>query len=127
MPRPRTVSRVERLAEGAPLRAVIADDVNAHVVEDVLPTGAWLFGLLRKALGLEPSTNNSAAGSTDADNVILVTCEDCSQTLAFPVEQLGAVEVCRHCGGIVDVGYDDQDDEDWGVDESDDLDTTWDD
>ena len=131
--------------------ALLAADIDAHVVEDVSQVGSWwAFGLLpqvhksqvwieradieraRPVLEqfveqqAERKSRESKPKADGADNMIDVTCEDCSRTLSFPVEQIGAVEVCRHCGGFVDVGYDEDDDEDWGVDESDNPDATWD-
>jgi hypothetical protein len=117
---------------------LMAEGIEAAVVEDESRAGVWMFGLL-------PQINKPQVWVEEADAErarphlaayeqrlvereeahgegppIVVVCEECQHTSSFPASRLGAVETCPNCGAFVDVG-DDPGMEGWDVAADDDA------
>ena len=103
---------------------LIAEGIEAAVVEDESRAGAWMFGLLpqihkpqvwvertdaeRARPLLEAYERQLVERGRDAFEgpPIYVVCEECRRTTFFPASRRGHVETCSHCAAFVDVGDD---------------------
>jgi hypothetical protein len=103
---------------------LMAEGIEAAVVEDESRAGVWMFGLLpqinKPQIWVEEADADRARPHLDAyerrlvereEQVgegppIVVVCEECQHTSSFPASRLGRVEMCPSCGAFVDVGDD---------------------
>jgi hypothetical protein len=121
------------------------EGIEAHVVEDNSMVGVSGLGLMpelhKPQVWIERANADRVKpilddyeqrektrrerGTEAPDDVwagrIQVVCDECEQTLSFPVAQKGTVEICPQCGRYVDVeDSEEEEDEEWWLAGSDD-------
>jgi len=119
-------------------QALIAEGIEAHVIDDVSQTGGWLGGLVpelnktqiwiervdadRARTILEAYERRSAElnqiEATEADAglpPIRVTCDSCGAVTEFAGHLKGSVQSCGECGAYLDVGEISDDSGEWAA------------
>jgi hypothetical protein len=107
--------------------------IEAFVAEDNSQVGTWALGLIpelhKPQVWVERADIERAKPILDeferrkaelqtvngevSGPAIVAICEECEGQASFPASQKGSVQQCPHCGGYVDVGVEESDD-DWG-------------
>ena len=101
-------------------RLLQAQGVEAFAGEDVSPLGCWIGGTLPGVFDaavfvgradadrayelIREHERREARRSSDQDEEIEATCEECGATSAFPAAQRGTVQNCPRCRAFMDVG-----------------------